>query len=177
MTIKYKQNELFFGFGANHDDAMIEAIIGRRPRNLGKVTLHGYELCVQKLEDITDRGANPRAILSEAWGDDFESYVIRENRDSKVIGTLYEMTRRERVMVDIWELVHDDWQQSIELTVELEDGSEVMARTELLNPRQSIDRVVPEEFDKPWLMPRSDFVRIARWGSRRYFDILQQMGY
>ncbi|MFZ1258336.1 MAG: gamma-glutamylcyclotransferase family protein [Candidatus Saccharimonas sp.] len=153
--------EYFFGFGADQEVDMIAAIIGRQPRIVGVAVLEGYQLCIQSLEDITDKRANPRAILERTWGKGFRSYAIRPVLGSKVRGTVFEVTKAERLLIDAWELVPEGWQDSAEVTVVGEDGHVYKAYTQVLAKGQREGDTVNGMMYRSWLMPKEDFVRIA----------------
>lgn len=176
---KHRANkkEYFFGFGADREDVMLEAIIGHTPKVIGTAILPGYALCIQKLSDIPETGNNPREILRNAWGDTFVSYCIDKQQGAAVHGTLFEVTVKERVMIDIWELVYDGWQRSAIVTVKLPDGRRVRARTQLLRRGQSHGKIVDDHVYHSWLLPVGDFVRIANEDSRRYPRLLAELGY
>lgn len=66
----------FFGYGADREPDLIEAVIGYKPLVLGPAILNDYQLRIQSIREITDKGHNPRKILQGAWGNDFKSYII-----------------------------------------------------------------------------------------------------
>ncbi len=166
------KSELFFGFGADSESEMIEAIIGRKPDIVGAATLENYQLCVQSLEDIPTSGDNPREILRKAWGDDFVSYTIRQHKGVSVHGTLFRIRCRERMMLDIWELVREGWQDSVVVKVKLSNGKTVRAHTQRL-PRGHNHGYTSQGISyKPWLMPKVDFMRIARQDALRYSELV-----
>src|SRR5258705_13879559 len=94
----------FFGYGADKDASMIEAIVGRKPKG-EKATISGFELCVQSLSDVPFPA---QKIIKRSWTEDdhFKSYVIRpaKRMDSVVTGTMWELTPLERKLVDNWEI-------------------------------------------------------------------------
>ncbi len=162
------QSEYFFAWGANIEVEMLEAIIGRKPEFISNVVMSGYELCVQTLIDIPTSGANPRAILHKAWGDNFKSYAIRESRGQKVAGTLYKITSYERKMVDAWELVPEGWFKSDLVEVTDSNGKKYKARTQVLPASHNTGKPVDGLNYKPWIVPKEDLLRIAKKDSKRY---------
>ncbi len=171
-SCRNRKSELFFGFGADSESEMIEAVIGRKPEIVGAAMLENYQLCVQSLEDIPTAGDNPREILRKAWGDDFKSYTIRQHKGVSVHGTLFRIRRRERMMLDIWELVSEGWQDSVVVKVTLPNGKIVRAHTQRLPRGHNHGFASPGMTYKPWLMPKVDFVRIARQDALRYSELL-----
>lgn len=104
------QFEYFFGFGANREGSdMIKAVTGKQPELVAEGKIVGYQLCVQPLDGIIDKGANPRGLLRKAWGDNFRSYVIIEAKDKSVSGRIYRISKYERLLLDRWELVPQGW--------------------------------------------------------------------
>lgn len=92
----------FFGYGADRDPEMMEAIIGRRPRGQG-ASIAGFELGIQSFGDIPSKA---RKIIQQSWDHRFQSYVIRPAKDmhAVVTGTMWELTPSERKLIDNWEL-------------------------------------------------------------------------
>jgi hypothetical protein len=132
-----RSHEYFFGFGADSEAEMIQAVIGRRPEFVSRTYLHDFQLCIQSLEDIPTHGANPRFILQRSWGDTFRSYTIRHHKGETIHGSVFKITRYERRMLDTWELVSEGWQNSITVSVMLNDGRRLHARTQALPDNQN----------------------------------------
>lgn len=164
---KYK-TEYFFGFGADSQAEMIEAVIGRKPEFIGSATLEDYQLCIQDLDDITDKGENPKEILRRAWGDRFKSYTIRKHDGEGIEGSLFKITSYERKMLDAWELVPEGWQKSIVVKIKDSKGKTYRARTQALPDGHNHGHSSIGLRYNPWLMPKKDFVRIASNDSKRY---------
>ncbi|NCU37938.1 gamma-glutamylcyclotransferase [Candidatus Saccharibacteria bacterium] len=158
---------IFFGFGANREVAMIQAITGKSPQIVGEATLRGYQLCIQSLKDIPTHGHNPRRLLRKAWGSDFRSYVIRKEKSSSVGGTVFRISRYDRKLLDMWELVPKDWQYSTVVRVTLANGKTIRARTQTLPIEQQCKKVTSVSYAS-WLMPEEDFVDIASRSAVRY---------
>ncbi len=167
-----RRQELFFGFGADCESDMIEAVIGRKPTIVSEAILPGYQLCIQSLEDIPVSGANPREILQRSWGNDFVSYTIRQNKEEQVKGTLFSMSQRERMMLDIWEMVPEGWQDSVVVRVKLPNGKFVRARTQRLPRGHNHGYSTSGLNYKPWLMPKADFLRIASQDAFSYGELI-----
>ncbi|HSA83630.1 MAG TPA: gamma-glutamylcyclotransferase family protein [Patescibacteria group bacterium] len=92
----------FFGYGADRDPELMEAIIGRKPQG-EKTTISGFELCIQSLADIPSKA---QRIIRQSWDHGFHSYVIRPAKDmhSIVSGMMWELSPLERKLIDNWEL-------------------------------------------------------------------------
>lgn len=151
---------LYFSYGANADDRMIKAIIGRLPEGQ-PAYIKGYELCVQKLKDIPKK---PKEILRQEWDESFESYVVRRGK-GKVYGTLWVITSEEREMIRRWELIPEGWYHDTNFVAFLEDGSKLRAVGEIID-NQPIDRVIEIKNYPKFLMKKDLICRIANKVSR-----------
>lgn len=146
----------YLGYGANSDQDMINAITGRVLSGQ-KAHITGFELCVQKLENVPEI---PRKILKRAWGDSFESYVIKEGL-GRVYGTLWEMTTIDRDHISKWELIPEGWYTPVNVEAILEDGSKVRSATEMIVD-QTVNRVVDGKNYKTYLMDKRKMIASAR---------------
>jgi hypothetical protein len=157
----------YFGFGANRDNRMIEALIGRSIVGVPAL-LNGYRLCVQSLPHIPDTivptapvPVSPRAVIAENWPPEFESYGVRPARAYVVAGTIWALTHIEREIIRDWELVDFGWSEDVSGEAVTLSGARVPVVTEQLRANQLIDRTV-DTYDYPnFLHPVSDFVRVA----------------
>lgn len=135
-----EEKVLYFGYGANREPAMMEAITGNANLVGKPAVLRGYELCVQRLDQVPDI---PRRILDASWSPKFTSYTIRTGApDDEVYGTLWELTPLERELVRNWELIDLGWYRDMQVKITTEDGQEIEARTEGLREGLEIDREV-----------------------------------
>lgn len=168
----------YFGYGANRDPRMISAITGRSEAELkGQPSvLEGYTLAVQRLDQLPNKvlstapyPASPRQIVHNAWGDQFESYVIKVDPNGRVVGTVWELTPLERERVRDWELLEFGWYHDVEASVRLEDGSEISIVTEAIDDSQEVDREVNGEDYETWLLDPNKFETIAT-KARAEFD-------
>jgi len=146
----------YFGYGAERDPNAVQAIIGARPKVIGKATIHDYELRIQNMHDIR-QSAKPlaRKILESAWGDSsFKSYVALPKKGSKIVGTLYRMSLRRRHILDKWELIEEGWFEKVFLPVTLESGRVVEAETQVLAPHKTASKAA-NGLDYPtYLLPK-----------------------
>jgi len=119
----------YFGYGANVDADMLEAIIGRRPE--GKLAkLKSFELCVQHWHEIEEKVRN---LLAKYWNESFRSYSIRPAESEEVQGIVWEITEQEHKRIGKWEL-HKLWYMPTKVFVESE-GRIVEAMTEIINDK------------------------------------------
>ncbi len=164
----------YFGYGANCTPEMISWITGKDDFKGKPVMLEGWNLCVQRLDQVprvaipTSTGPRPlREHLREVWGDNFETYVIKPGKD-KVMGTLWEMEPRDRELVKNWERV-GFWYKEVRVKVKTESGEQIEAVSECLGDNQAVDREVDGLNYEPFLLPREAF-RIRAEGARQgYF--------
>ena len=153
----------FFGYGADSEPDMIQAITGHKPRVVGVALLADYELRVQHLSEITTKGANPQAILRKGWGGSFKSYVIVPSPGHVVKGTLFKVSLHDRHLIDNWEFVGQGWYDKAFVAVQLNDSGKVYsAETQVLAPGQDAAQPASGLDYESWLQPKSQFVSIAR---------------
>lgn len=156
---------LYAGYGANMDPIMIREIIGHRPKDdLGRISIVGYELCIQTLEQIPDTRLpgssirkSPKSFIIESWGknSDFRTYGIRPNPESKVDARLFELTDEDLGFMRRWELTDTGWFKPAEVTVKYIDnglrtdkGNTAVAVTEILGEGQAAERAARnQEYD------------------------------
>ncbi|MFZ1549511.1 MAG: hypothetical protein WBO56_03665 [Microgenomates group bacterium] len=167
----------YFGYGANKTAEMMSAITGKPIEQLKgvPVVLKGYELGVQRFDQIPDTmmvgsmlPVPVKEIIGGAWSDpeSFETYVIRPG-EGEVLGTMWDLTERDRALVRDWELV-GDWYKEQMVTVTDEEGQEVEIQTEILGYGQDLDRIVDGMDYPPFLRELSEFQRVAE-GARMQF--------
>lgn len=123
-----KKNILYFGYGANRDGDMMEAIIGRKPDGYPAI-LENYELCVQVWEEIPEK---VRKIISGYWGLDFRTYCIRQAKGKAVYGMVWFITKKERELVGNWELERF-WYEPVTVEVTGKDGIEKSVQSQAIN--------------------------------------------
>lgn len=160
------QKILYFGYGANSQREMMEAITGNRNLKGQPAVLKGYALCVQKLSQVPDL---VKKNLQESWGDSFETYIIKPDPNGEVAGTIWELSPDERELVRDWELIDLGWYKDMVGKAVIEDGTEIDVQTEGLREGQRIDREVRGKYYPPFLNNLKDFKRIAEQSRREYF--------
>jgi hypothetical protein len=151
----------FFGYGANRDPEMIAAIIGHRPKVIGKATLENYQLRIQSFQEIPGTTSKPLVLL-KSWGQSFKSYEITPQPGSKVSGTLFRITLHDRHLIDKWEFADTDWHDKVLVKVRLQNsGKTYPARTLQLGAGQRAKTLADGMAYDPWLQPKSHFIRMA----------------
>jgi hypothetical protein len=159
----------FFGYvdGAGAED-MIPAVAGERPSVIGAATLDGYELRIQALSEITSKGANPQDVLRKTWGGSFQSYVLVKKPGSQVRGVLLRLSVKARHALDSWELVESGWCKRAYVMVRLDsNGRLYRAETQVLADGQEAGQTV-SPIHGFWLMPKRQFIRLARAARGRH---------
>lgn len=171
------QKILYFGYGANSQREMMEAITGNRNLKGQPGILKGYALCVQKLSQVPDSVSptapvpvSPKKILKESWGDNFETYIIKPDKNGEVAGTIWELSRQERELVRDWELIDFGWCKDMEGKAVTKDGKEVDAQTEGFREGQEVAREADGKNYKPFLNRLEDFQRVAEKARGEYFE-------
>lgn len=168
---------LYFGYGANRDTRMMAAITGNDKLEGKPGVLKEFKLCIQRLDQVPDDISptapvpiSPRKILENNWPSDFTSYIIKEDPQSEVHGTIWELTEEERALVADWELVEFGWYKYIEAKAIDHNGQAVSVRTEGLREGQQVDAEVDGMNYETWLNPPEDFVRVATRSCKDYYE-------
>lgn len=160
-----RKNILYFGYGANRDGDMMEAIIGRKPDGYPAIAVD-YELCVQTWEEIPQKVRN---IIGGYWGPDFRTYCVRPAKGKTVYGMVWFITKKERELVGNWEL-EKLWYEPITTVVTSEDGVEESAETQMIN-NLKIRRVVNGKHYPAFLNARNKMLTAAKKDQGRYLNI------
>ena len=158
---------LYFGYGANSQREMMEAITGNRSLKGRPGILKGYTLCVQKLSQAPD---SVRKILLDSWGDNFETYIIKPDKNGEVTGTIWELFPQDRELVRDWELVDFGWYKDMKGKAETVDGQIFDVQTEGFREGQEVDREVDGKNYKPFLNSLEDFQRVAEKSRKEYLE-------
>lgn len=175
---------LYFGYGANSQREMMEAITGNK-NLVGKPgILRGFKLCVQRMDQIPDSvfpnspaPVSPKQIIKENWPDSFETYMIKPaDVTDEVMGTIWELTPQERELVRDWELVDFGWYKDMKGRAETLDGQTVNVQTEGFREGQEVDREIDGEDYKPFLNPLTDFQRVAEKSRKEYLERMVVVG-
>ncbi len=118
---------IYFGYGANKNLEMIEAIVGRKPKGMPGI-LEGYELFVQSWDEIEK---NIRKRLESSWSSDFRTYCIRHGKGN-VSGTIWFLTKKERESVRRWEMV-GSWYTQVPVEIKKKNGEIIKGETEIVD--------------------------------------------
>lgn len=169
---------LYFGYGANSQKEMMEAITGNKNLVGQPGILRGFKLCIQKRDQVPNTvfpnspvPISPRRIIEENWGQEFETYMIKPGEEiDKVMGTIWELTPLERELVRDWELVDFGWYKDIKGKVVTQDGKEIEIQTEGFRESQEVDREVNGRDYPPFLNRVEDFQRVAEKARKEYLE-------
>lgn len=123
---------LYFGVGANISAEMLKAITGRTPVGI-MAEAEGYNLHIQKWPEKPEK---VRSILSQRGCEGIMTYVMTPGNGT-VVGTLWQLTKEERALVENWQLV-GLWHTATKVDVKLlrRDGalgSKQSAETEIVS--------------------------------------------
>jgi hypothetical protein len=152
---------IYFGYGANKDPEMIEAIIGRRPSGFA-AGLADYQLCIQRWEEI------PKNVQDELRGnwsevDDFATYFIRPAAGFEVTGWAWSITDTERRRIDTWEMNDGFWYKTLTVgkVYDLVTRRECVASTEvIMDSAAGVPVKDPHDYP-PFLADKTKMLRIA----------------
>lgn len=168
---------LYFGYGANRDQKMMEWITGTKELKGTPAVLKGYKLVVQRLDQIPDEVLptapapySARHNVAANWAESFTSYTIKEDSESEVHGTLWELSQQDRDLVRDWELIDFGWYKDLNVKVKTEDGKELEVQTEGIGDGQEYGREVDGTDYETWLNPPAEFERIATKSRQEYFE-------
>ena len=169
---------LHFGYGANSQREMMEAITVNKNLVGQPGILKGFKLCVQRRDQIPDiifPGSpvriSPKQIIEENWGKEFETYMIKPGQEAdEVAGTVWELTPLERELVRDWELVDFGWYKDMKGKAETVDGQIFDVQTEGFREGQEVDREVDGKNYKPFLNSLEDFQRVAEKSRKEYLE-------
>lgn len=169
---------LYFGYGANSQQEMMEAITGNK-NLVGKPgILKGFKLCIQRRDQVPDTvfpnspvKISPRKILDGNWGKDFETYIIKLGEETdEVMGTVWELTTLERELVRDWELVDFGWYKDMKGKAEILTGKIIDIQTEGLREGQEVDREIDGKNYNLFLNRVEDFQRVAEKARKEYLE-------
>jgi len=147
---------LYFGYGANSSEEMIEAIVGRKP-NGAPAILEAHELCIQNLEEISEE-----VILAE-FGPTFRTYCIRPGK-GVVKGTLWILRNEEHDLIKNWEK-HGLWYHPVEVEIKHRTNI-VKAHTETINDPKL--KKVDGYLYPPFLNDKEKMFEVARREREKY---------
>ncbi|MFA7209239.1 MAG: hypothetical protein WC120_03050 [Parcubacteria group bacterium] len=159
----------YFGYGTNRDLEMMSAMVGREKIEGVKGKLLGFELCVQKIDDIPGEiigtapsRLSPREIVSKAFDDNFELYIIRPKVNAVTYGTIWKLTEEEYGLVRDWELLEYGMQEDIKAIAMDSEGKIVNIITHgSLSPDMPADRVIENGDYEDYLVPKDAILKVA----------------
>lgn len=147
----------YFGYGANRNADMMRAIVGRKPKGYAAV-FDGYELCIQSWGDIPKRVQNQ---LAPVWGPGFKSYVARPCREKSIKGTVWLLTKEERVLVDEWELTNY-WYTPVVVSYGISNNEIAQVEIQIVIDGQSISQIADGKKYKTFLNSKQQMLTVAQ---------------
>jgi hypothetical protein len=165
----------YFGYGANRDPEMMEAIIGRVPD--GEFSLvSSYDLAIQLPHEIPDHVRSILAIhRTPEEVASFSTYVMRSKTKSLVNGMLWYVSAGERELIDNWELNDGTWYSKVDVCAARFSGV-VRASTEVI---EDTTLTVAEDIapNLPnFLNPKDRLLEVARIVRLEYLDTHRSVG-
>lgn len=147
---------IYFGYGANSDLKMINALIGRIPFGF-KAKLKDYCLFVQSLSEVPSEA---KKILEKVWDENFKSYIAVPFNGKIVFGTAWEITQQERKIIGEWEL-HHKWYFPVNIKIIDENGNIFEAETEIIQ-KFSSEKLIEGEHYPAFLNDKDKMLKLAK---------------
>lgn len=168
----------YFGYGTNRNYDMMVHMVGRESIEGIPAKMPGYELCIQKLNDISNEvmkdapaPQSPREIVRGAFNEDFELYIIRPNADTETYGTIWYLTPNELKLVHEWELLEFGMQEVIKGMAIGENGQMFSVDTHgTLNPNAPIDRVIEGKDYDDYIISKDEILKVADRVRKEYLE-------
>jgi len=159
----------YFGHGTNRDHDMMAAIIGRNNIAGEPGKLLGYELGIQKIENMREKIPEnspikkpPCDIVKDFQGTNFEMYVVRPNSDAVTHGMIWDVTPDEFEILSDWEAVDCGVQENIETIAINNKGEKISIITHgLLNHPRDVDRIVEGKDYEAYIISRDQMLSSA----------------
>ena len=147
----------YFGYGANSDPEMMEAVTGTKLEGTPFV-LKGFRFGILRLPELP---RNVQRILRQDWDSNFRIYsLVRGADNNSVRGVLWELTDQQLALVHNWELI-GLLPQEFTVYVEGENSNIFGARTVMIT--DPIARmIVNGESYPPFLNDRERMLSVAR---------------
>ena len=148
---------------------MMAAIIGREKIDGAPARLLGFELVVQKTNDISNEiiktapiPASPRQIVEKAFDKNFELYIIRPRINGVTFGTIWQIKEKEYQLVREWELLDFGMQQNIHAIAVGSKNTLINVVTHgTLNRRAFINRTIEGNDYDNYLVMKDKILKVA----------------
>lgn len=117
---------LYAGYGPNRERSMIEAITGETARLIGSGVILNVGLWVQSVrqapdEPIEEGGLSPCQILTGNYGENGQSFGLRDVDGGIVAANLFEVSAQGIVLIRNWEMV-GHWKEQQDVKFRLRGG-------------------------------------------------------
>lgn len=168
----------YFGYGTNRDLAMMAAMIGREKIEGQPGKLLGFELCIQKINDIPGEvlktspvQTSPREIIVACFDENFELYIIRPKINGLTYGTIWQLTEAEYDLVREWEMLEFGMQEDIKAIAMDSEGRVINVITHgSLSPSLPINRVIEGNDYEDYLVSKEKILAVAETTRKEYFE-------
>ncbi len=143
---------------------MMKAITGRIPEGY-PAELDGFELCIQKWCELPEA---TRKYLKPPWNEKFRSYCVRPTLKPfrSVKGTVWQITREERRLIDNWELT-GKWYQVYLLKFFKPQNQLTQIEIQVVND-DNIHEVVDGKDYRNFLNDRDMMYKVAQYVRYKY---------
>ena len=132
----------------------IRALLGRRKLVYEDAVLQGYELCVQRVEQVSDSvplssplNVSPRKLLEKTYSPDYELYTIRPHTGVTVSGIIWYISPEE---YEVWreiELIDYGLSEDITAKAITENGDVITVKTYgLIKNAVNISKVIDSSY-------------------------------
>ena len=123
--------DTYFGFGPMTDPDIMEALLGRLPKQDHRQSwIEGWGLVIQNQEHIPNIpkvyegvSLNPYEIIKNGWKTPFRTYTIIKQEGGVVYGTIWSgLTDRDRALIHEWGLIPWEWFAEVRLIANTTSG-------------------------------------------------------
>jgi len=168
----------YFGYGTNRDLDMMAAMIGRKEIIGEPGRLIGYELCIQKTEHIPGKPlasapapVSPQEIVTKAFDENFELYIIRPNANVETYGTIWQLTPEEYEFVREWELLEFGMQEDIKaMAIDLKGNIVNVVTHGSLSTSTPVDRCIMGDTYEDYIVPKNEILEVAERVRLEYIE-------
>lgn len=141
----------FFSYVVKENVEGIRALLGRRKLLYEEAEIEGYELCIQRVDQVLDKvpqsspiNISPRTLLLKTYSPEYELYTIRPCIGSSVPGKIWYISPEEYAIWREYELIDYGLQRDINVQAVTDSGDTInvlsyAALPEVADMLQAID--------------------------------------
>jgi hypothetical protein len=144
----------FFSYVVKEDITGIQALLGRKKLLYEDAVLQDFELCVQKVKQVSDIlpknspiNISPRKLLLKTYKPDYELYCIRSCAKATVLGKIWYISQEEYAYWREYELIEYGLSEDIVAKVITENGDIVTVMTYgLIKNAKNISKIIDADY-------------------------------